>query len=365
MTPEELNELKTQCLDARAVQRRRLYTTPKLHDLFFELTTACNERCFHCGSRCAPGAVNGLLAEKYKEILDDVKESFGTSDILLCITGGEPLLRPDFFDILEYAHELGFAWGMTTNGTLITPDVARRLADVGMRTVSVSIDGLEETHDRQRGMRGGWRRAMEGVKNLLETGAFEEVQITTVVNHRNIGELDALFDIVMESDADSWRVFGIEPIGRALGHPEYLLTAEDQRRMFDFIYEKREAGMPVSYGCSHFLGFDLERNVRSWFFLCTAGITTASIRANGEICACLDIEQRDELAQGNMLTDTFSDVWRNRFEVFRRPLSDRAKMCQGCRYENWCAGGAHHSFDYDKNEQAICMPRMLEEGFSA
>ena len=66
-----------------------------------------------------------------------------------------------------------------------------------------------------------------------------------------------------------------------------------------------------------------------------------------------------------MLTDTFSDVWRNRFEVFRRPLSDRAKMCQGCRYENWCAGGAHHSFDYDKNEQAICMPRMLEEGFSA
>ena len=92
-----------------------------------EITTRCNERCIHCGSRCGDIQSEELTFEQYKDFLDKIKRDFGIHDIYLCITGGEPLLRKDFFDILGYAHSLGFRWGMTSNGTLIDNDVAARL----------------------------------------------------------------------------------------------------------------------------------------------------------------------------------------------------------------------------------------------
>ena len=190
----------------------------------------------------------------------------------------EPLLRPDFFDILGYAHKTGYTWGMTSNATLITPSVARRLYETGMATISVSIDGLEKTHDLLRGLSGGYRLAMTGIENLLserekhrsEKGRkkpFRAIQVTTVINHENIHELDRLYRIFEGMDIDSWRVIGLEPIGRALLRPELMLTPDDQRRLFSFIYEKRCEQMPVAYGCSHFVGFDYEHEVRDWYFL--------------------------------------------------------------------------------------------------
>ena len=162
-------------------------------------------------------------------------------------------------------------------------------------------------------------------------------------------------------DIDSWRVIGLEPMGRALDYPDMLLTPDDQRRLFRFIRDKREEGIPVGYGCSHFLGLDLEREVRDWFFQCGAGIKTASIRTNGDITACLDIEPRPELVQGNIYKDRFSDVWKNRFEIIRKPLSGMCSDCKDCEYDKWCAGGAHHSFDYDNKKQRICMKGILFE----
>ena len=134
-------------------------------------------------------------------------------------------------------------------------------------------------------------------------------------------------------DIDSWRVIGLEPIGRALLRPELMLTPEDQKRIFSFIYEKRSEQMPVTYGCSHFVGFDYEREVRDWYFLCNAGIYTASIMANGDVGACLDIERNSKTVQGNILETPFTEIWNNRFEVFRQPLSNLCEDCAGCDYE--------------------------------
>ena len=290
MTKEELYILKKQHSEQLADYRESLYAHPQLRQLFFELTLKCNEACFHCGSSCGAARPDGLPANKYMDVLDEVKENFDISRIMLCITGGEPLLRPDFFDILAYADQIGYTWGMTSNATLITPSVARRLYETGMATISVSIDGLEKTHDSLRGLSGGYRLAMAGIENLLaerdghksEKGKrkpFRAVQVTTVINHENIHELDQLYRIFEDMDIDSWRVIGLEPIGRALLRPELMLTPDDQRRLFSFIYEKRSEQMPVTYGCSHFVGFDYEREVRDWYFLCNAGIYTASIMA--------------------------------------------------------------------------------------
>ena len=108
-----------------------------------------------------------------------------------------------------------------------------------MGTISMSIDGLEETHDRQRGLKGGYQMAMKGIQNLIDRNAFEHISVTTVINHKNIGELDALYEVMEGLDIDSWRVIGIEPMGRALDYPDILLIPDDQRRLFIFIQEKR------------------------------------------------------------------------------------------------------------------------------
>ena len=369
MTREQITELKKSHAEALAKYREELYKHPKLRQLFFELTLKCNEACFHCGRNCGAARPDALPAAVYASVRDEVKENFDISPMMLCITGGEPLLREDFFDILGYAHEQGYTWGMTSNATLITAEKARRLYETGMATISVSIDGLEATHDKLRGLQGGYRLAMQGIENLLAERErnqgpegkkpFRHIQVTTVFNHENISELDALYRIFEDMDIDSWRVIGLEPIGRALSRPELMLTPDDQRRIFSFIYEKRSEQMPVTYGCSHFLGFDYEREVRDWYFLCNAGIYTASIMANGDVGACLDIERSPHTIQGNILETPFTEIWNNRFEIFRQPLSNLCEDCSGCTYERYCAGGAHHSFDYENRKQRICFKGTL------
>ncbi len=338
---------------------RTLYRAPELRRLYLELTLQCNERCFHCGSSCTSSRNDELAREDWLRIIDEVGADFDATRMQLCATGGEPLLNPDFFDIMGHAHARGFRWGMTSNATLITPAVARRLAEAGMGTISVSIDGLRETHDELRGLAGGYDRAMAGIQNLIDVGAFRAVQVTTVVNHGNIGQLDALFEIMDGLDIDSWRVINLEPIGRALLRPELMLTPHDYRVLFEFIREKRRAGYPLEYGCSHYLGLDLEAEVRDWYWLCSAGVYTASIMSNGDIGACLDIERRPESIQGSIRRDRLRDVWDARFELFRRDLSDSCAECRACEHVRVCRGDAHHSWDYDAQRPKVCFKGTL------
>ena len=339
--------------------RTTLMTEPKLRNLFLELTLRCNEHCLHCGSHCGDVKSEELTVEQYRTFLEQVKEDMTTEGKMLCITGGEPLLRKEFFDIMGAAHELGFSWGMTSNATLIDDSVAKDLKRVGMGTISVSIDGLEETHDAFRRTPGGYKKAMSGIESLLRVGGFQNVQVTTVVTHQNIGQLDELYKILNEIDIDSWRVINMEPMGRAKQHPELLLTPDDYKTIFEFIRNKRIAGEPVTYGCSHYLGMEYEREVRDWYYLCTAGLYTASITANGDIIACLDIERRPEFVQGNVLKDRFSEVWKNKFQIFRRDLSDDNEVCSKCEHKDFCHGDAYHSWDFDNNKPLVCFKDIL------
>lgn len=339
--------------------REYLKTNPRLRHLFLELTNKCNERCIHCGSSCGEFNDKELTLDQYKSFLDQIKEDLNINEFMLCITGGEPLLRKDFFDIMSYANNLGFNWGMTSNGILITPEVAKKLYEVGMKTISISIDGLESTHDSFRRTPGGYKRAMQGIQNLINVGKFHHIQVTTVVTHQNINELPQLYDILKDIDIDSWRVINIEPMGRANLHPELLLTKEDYRYMVNFILDMRKREEPVCYGCSHYLGLTYEHTIRDWYFLCTAGIQTASITSTGDIIACLDIERRPEFVQGNILTDNFKDVWFNKFKIFRKDLSDTCDKCKNCSEVDRCHGDSYHSWNFDKNEPNICFKDIL------
>ena len=334
--------------------KKELRKKPQLRKLFLELTLRCNERCLHCGSSCGDVKSTEMPVNVYFEFLDKIAEDFKGRLPMLCITGGEPLLREEFFEIMSYAHRLGFKWGMTSNGTLITDKIAMKLGECGMGTISVSIDGGEQTHDAFRRTPGGYKKAVAGIKALMRQG-FKEVQVTSVITKKSIGELDELFELMKELDVDSWRVIGIEPIGRANKLDDYMLSYDEQRRMLRFIRDKRREGWNVLYGCSHYLGLEYEREVRDWYFLCNAGLYTASIMANGDITACLDVERRPETIQGNILRDDFTKVWRERFEIYRTPLWTRSERCKECDERDFCEGGSFHSWDLDRNEQKVCL----------
>lgn len=328
-----------------------------LRNLFLELTVRCNERCLHCGSSCGDVKADEMTTQQYHTILKQISEDFDVNTFTLCITGGEPLLRTDFFDIMSDANDMGYLWGMTSNGILITPEVAKDLKRCGMKTISISIDGTQETHDAFRRTPGGWQKAMDGVENLIKTGGFKHIQVTTVVTHENIGQLDELYKIFSEMDIDSWRVINIDPIGRAKQYPHLLMTDEDFVRMFEFIRNKRMAGEPVTYGCEHYLGLEYEREVRDWYFHCVAGKEIASIMSNGDITACLDIERRPEFIMGNIFKDRFKDVWENGFQIFRKGLS--CGKCESCSEMEFCKGGAYHTWNFDENRPNICFKDVL------
>lgn len=351
-------EIKEKNLNMLAEYRDTLRKEPKLKQLFLELTLKCNENCFHCGSGCNAQMPHGLALEQYKRLLDEVKENFGTK-LLIALTGGEPLLYPEFFNLVEYIHSLGFPWGMTSNGTLITKETARLLKKYGMRTISVSIDGVKETHNHYRRVEKGYELAMQGIQNLIDLDCFDSIMVTTVVNHENIIELDELFDIFNDMDINEWRLTGLEPIGRAMEATDMQLTPEDNRILMDFIRDKREQKLPVEYSCSHFLGLAYEADVRDWYFLCNAGVYVAGIMVNGDVGACLDIPRNEQTVQGNIHKDSFTDIWRNRFDIFRTPLSERNNRCKSCPQSRWCEGGSYHSWDYEKDEPKVCFRNVL------
>ena len=344
--------LKRSQLEAVARHREDLKQSPRLRWLFFEITDRCNLRCRHCGSSCTAEG-QALTTEDIERTLRTLQQH--PDKPAVCLTGGEPMTHPDFFEIARLVKEMGFSWGMTTNATLIDDAAAEKLREAGMSTVSVSLDGMERSHDSLRQKEGAWRLALRGLEALQKAGF--KPQVTTVLHHGNFDDLERVYDLLCGMGVTSWRPINVEPIGRACESADLLLTPDQFRRLLTYIREKRfdpDNPMEVTFGCSHYLGVDYERMVRDHYFLCGAGILTASVRSSGDICACLDIENRPELVQGNIRTDYFPEIWQNRFEAFRGDRTAGCSKCAACPERFICGGDSTHTWDFDKNEPLLC-----------
>ena len=346
----DINKLKRTQLTHVAEHRELLRKEPRLRWLFFELTNRCNLRCRHCGSSCTADGQQLTIRDVEKTLA-----SVRAEHPMICLTGGEPLLHPDFFEIAECVRSMGFFWGMTTNATLIDVATAHRLKHAGMSTVSVSLDGMEQAHDLLRQKSGAWKLAIRGLQALQQAGF--DPQVTTVLHRGNFSDLEPLYALLCHMGITSWRPVNVEPIGRACESSEMLLSSEQIADLLAFIREKRfdsNCKMEVTFGCSHYLGVEFERMVRDHYFLCSAGILTASIRSNGDICACLDVANRPELVQGNIHTDCFMDVWRNKFQAFRLDRTADCARCIDCPERFLCGGDSAHTWNYEKNEPLLC-----------
>lgn len=349
-------QIKSSNMDKLAQHREYLRKNPRLTYLFVELTAVCNLACLHCGSSCERTNGNCIDTDMLLKSLKTIAEDFNPNTIMVCLTGGEPMMHPDFYRIVQEIVNLGFSWGMTTNGTFITEDSAWKLKELKLQSITISLDGLKSTHEWLRNTPGCFEKTLKAV-NILNTVGIE-VQITSVMHKKNFPELELLYDLMCELKVFSWRVINIEPIGRALENKELLLSYDEFISLLNFIREKRyskDTPMDVHFGCSHYLSYEYEHEVRDNYFLCGSGIYVGSILCNGDIYSCLDIERRIELVQGNISKDRFSKIWFEKFKEFREDRTKYSVRCNQCSEKKYCSGDSTHTWDFSCNEPLFCI----------
>ena len=334
-----------------------------LRVLLWETTLNCNAHCEFCGSRCgASQADNELTTQEICRAFDQIAERYDATKIMINVTGGEPLVRPDVFDVMKYAADLGFPWGLVSNGMLITEKTVEKMKDSQMKTISISIDGLPDTHDRIRGVKNGFQKIENAIYLLKEASFVETVMITTVASKNNIHELAALKEYLRALPIDVWRICPVDPIGRAEDDSSFLLSSEEMNEVFQFIHHCRNEQLPfsVTTSCSHYLG-NYELSVRDFPFQCNAGRTVASILSNGDIFVCPNVPRRSELIQGNVRTENFVDVWENRFHFFRNPFRCFKGDCEKCGLFAKCGGDSLHTWDFERNQPKVCIKTFQKD----
>ena len=333
-----------------------------LIDLFWECTLSCNAKCKHCGSSAEKRKYEGeLTTEEIKNAFKQIAHDMNAHQILINVTGGEPLVRQDLCEVMEYAtKKLGFHWGMTTNGILLNDENIEKLRKANMETISISIDGLEKTHDEFRGVPGSYKIITENIKKLRQADYVKHIQVTTVINKSNIKELEELYNVMLGLDLDSWRLASMDPIGRAKENNELLLDGKELKQVLDFILKKnKEKKLQLSYGCPGFLGLKYEKDVRGYYFNCRTGINVASILYNGDLFVCPNVPRIKRLMQGNIRTDNFKDVWDNKYKEFRTKDRTKCAECENCEWWNFCLGGAYHTWNFEENRQNKCPYNMI------
>lgn len=329
-----------------------------LHTLFFEVTSRCNAFCDHCGSRCTAEQKDELSAEDFKKVLDSVKKHYGTKTIMLNVTGGEPLIRKDLFDITAHADKIGFKWGLVTNGTLITDEVIKKMKKTHMSTITISLDGMEKTHDEFRHIPGGFNKIITAIEKLVKEDFIEHIQVTFIANKNNINELPEVYRLLSMMGINSLRISGVDPIGRAKDNKLISLNKDEYNYLFDFMKKHHGSKLPVVWSCAHYFG-DREDIVGR--FTCTTGKSVGSVLSNGDIFACPNIPRKKELIQGNVLKDDFCDIWDNKFEFFRNPERTKAKKCESCYHWEKCKGDSLHTFDFETKTPQFCYADIFEK----
>ena len=314
--------------------------THPLRQLFWECTLRCNMNCRHCGSDCkADSLLPDMPFEDFRKVLEAVRNHYDSHKITITLSGGEPLMRPDLAKCARAIYDMEFPWGLVSNGWLMTPSKIEELLGAGLHGATISLDGLKDDHDWMRGHVHSFEHASEAIRILA---AEPEIvfDVVTCVNRRNIDTLGQIKDYLLSLGVKKWRLFTVFPVGRAAKDPMLQLTSDEFKTLMEFIRKCRQDGdIRASYGCEGFLG-QYEGKVRDNIFTCQAGLTVASVLADGSISACGSI--RSDFHQGNIYKDDFIDVWENRFQPYRDRNWTRTGKCEECKWWRYCLGGGMH-----------------------
>lgn len=297
--------------------------------LTWELTYACNLACTHCLSSSGRRDPRELTTAEAKRLIDEIAEM---QIFYVNIGGGEPMIRRDFFELVEYAVQKRVGVKFSTNGTRIDAAAARRLAAMDYLDIQVSIDGADEvTSDAIRGV-GSYAAARKAMDNLYDAD-FGPFKISVVMTRRSIEQLDE-FEALAHDYGAQLRLTRLRPSGRGLDVWEELHpTREQNRRLYSWLVTRPDVLTGDSFFHLSALGDPLEG-----LNLCGAGRVVCLIDPVGDVFACPFVIH-DQFKAGNVRDGGFAPVWRESdlFRSLREPGSPGA--CNSCGSYDACRGG--------------------------
>lgn len=325
----------------------------KIHELnylFWECTTTCNLSCLHCGSDCSKdNSIKDMPLNDFLAALDTIESK--SKNFIVVLTGGEPLLRKDIETCGREIRRRGVRWSLVTNGYLYDQQKHISLLNAGLGALTISLDGLEDTHNWLRNAKNSFSKVDRAI-DLAASSSRLNFDIVTCVNGRNIGELPAIYDYLIEKKVKAWRLFTIVPIGRAKNNPDLFLTDIQFKVLLDFISHKRKLKLiDIKFSCEGYVG-RYESKVRDNFFFCRAGINIGSILIDGSISACPNIDR--SFTQGNIYKDNFHEIWETKYQAFRDRSWTRTGQCENCLDYADCQGNGLHYWHENKENVLIC-----------
>lgn len=360
---------QTQVVEANQQDRRTTYAV-------WEITLKCNLACSHCGSRAGDSRVDELSTEEALDLARQLAD-VGINEVTLI--GGEAYLRKDWLDIAREINRCGMVCTMTTGGYGISRRTAQKMKDNGIARVSVSIDGMRETHDDLRGIEGSWDRCWETLEHFRAVGL--QYGVNTQINRLSAPELPLLWSRMKSADVSAWQIQLTVPMGNAAERNEILMQPAELNDLYEMlgvlVTRSNAEGIPVLpgnnigyYGPYELLlrGGGRGTMGESIWQGCQAGLGVLGIEADGAIKGCPSLPT-SVYTGGNIRRQNLREIVNARELTFNlgggtpEGLSHLWGFCQACEYADLCRGGcswtAHVFFDRRGNNP-YCHHRALK-----
>jgi mycofactocin biosynthetic radical S-adenosylmethionine protein MftC len=314
----------------------------------WEMTFKCNLKCVHCLSDSGTSNKKEFSRDDCFRLIDQLTD---LKVFQVNIGGGEPFIRDDFMDILSYAHKKGLVTCVSTNGTFIDTDMAKRLAKLKMLYLQVSLDGVNaEVNDRIRG-RGTYKRILEAISCLASNKV--PFSINTVLTRLNYPQLDPLRDLAKKYGAEL-RVSRFRPSGRGKNNRKELVPDKDQLEAFAEWLGQHDL---VRTGDSFFC-LTSEKRRRNGLDMCGAAKMTCCISPTGNVYPCAFL-QEEPFKVGNVRAMSFKEMWDNSI-VFNQLRNLNVETCKTCSRFESCRGGCPAMAYHTYNDIDMPDPECLE-----
>ncbi|MDE7012982.1 MAG: heme b synthase, partial [Mailhella sp.] len=340
--------------------------TPKCRLIAWEVTRSCNLACKHCRAEAHPEPYAGELGtEEAKNLITSFKE---VGDPIIIFTGGDPMMRPDVYELASFAKEQGLRCVMSPNGTLINEENVLKIKEAGFARCSISIDGHNaQSHDEFRGVKGAFDASMHGIELLKQHGI--EFQINTTVTKTNLHTFKQIFELCEKIGAAAWHIFLLVPMGRASSLSAEVITAEEYEEVLHWFYDFRKTtSMHLKATCAphyyrimrqkaakenvpvNFENFGMDAMTRG----CLGGTGFCFISHTGQVQPCGYLE----LDCGNIRNSGFPEIWKETpwFKKFRTQEEYEGK-CGVCEFHKVCGGCRARAYSMNDNpmsEEPLC-----------
>jgi len=331
------------------------FSSDKKPVVVWNTTRACNLNCIHCYAKAVHQSRDReLTTEEGFHLIDDLA-TFGVP--VLLFSGGEPLLRSDLPELTEYAVSKGMRAVISTNGTLITEEKAILLKNAGVSYVGISLDGLEKVNDHFRGVKGAFKKALNGIKNCQKVKL--KVGLRFTINKLNIDQVPGIFDLAETMNIERICFYHLVYSGRGSNLVDQDLSHSETRKIVDSIMDrtkdmytrglKKEVLTVDNHadGCYLYLRMLKENNPRAGEVLELLKMNGGN--SSGEGIGCISWDGAvyadqfwREHSFGNVLVRPFSQIWSNRTNPLMAQLKDKrlyvTGRCASCKWLDICGG---------------------------